>query len=317
MTPWALARFLMLGAIWGSSFLFMRVALDGISDRQVVVGRMALGAVTLLAILAARREKLPRSVRIWGHLAFLVVFANLIPFFSFAWAEDGRVTSGLAGIFNAMTPLMTMLIATSVLAEERLTRYRTTGLLLAFVGVVLILQPWKGFAGSSLTGQLACLVAATSYGIAITYTRKFLSGAGYSPVTLAAGQISLGALVLLIATPFWAATPVHLDVKVTGAIAMLGVLGTGVAYLFNYGLIRDIGATRMSTVTYAMPVVAVILGVIVLSEPVRWFDFVGAAVIVLGIAVSERRIRWRTACRRSPARRRVGAEQRGSSGLPG
>jgi drug/metabolite transporter (DMT)-like permease len=291
MTRSALLRWCLLALVWGSSFLFMKVALEGISDRQIVVGRMTLGAGALMLIVAVRRERLPRELRIWGHLLYLTIIANLIPFFCFAWAEHGRVSSSLAGIYNAMTPLMTVLVAMVALPGERPTVQRISGVVLGFLGVGVILHPWTGLGGSSLTGQLACLLAATCYGVAITHMRRYISGSGYSPLAVSASQLSLGAGILLLMSPFVAATSVHLTWKVVAAILALGILGTGIAYVVNYGLIAEIGATRTSTMTYAMPVVAVILGVAILGEHVHWYHFVGAAIVITSVAVTDGRIR--------------------------
>lgn len=293
MTRGPLARFLLLASIWGASFLFIKVALEGMTDLQVVLGRCLFGAVALAAIVVARRVPLPRSPTIWGHLLLLGLIANVVPFFCFAWAEDGRVSSGLAGIYNASTPLATLLIAISVLPEERATRPRLVGLVLGFLGVVVVIAPWRGLGAASFGGQLACLLAAACYGVAITYTRRFLSGSGHPPLALAAGQVACASVVMLALAPFVAADPVSLPWRVVASIVALGALGTGVAYLLFYALIGEVGATRASTVTYVVPLVAVTLGIVVLGESVTWNDFVGAAVVVLGISVAEQRLRLR------------------------
>src|SRR4051812_3833187 len=134
----SMARLAVLAGIWGTSFVLIKVALHGVSPAQVVLGRLTSGVAVLAAIVVVRREPLPRSPRIWAHLALMGVVANLAPFFLFAWGEQ-RVSSGLAGIYNATTPLVTLVVAIAVFSEERATAVRTVGLLLGFAGVVLVL----------------------------------------------------------------------------------------------------------------------------------------------------------------------------------
>ena len=278
-----------MAGIWGCSFLFIKVGLDGLSPPQVVLGRVGAGALVLLAVLAVRRQPLPRGRSIWLHSTVFAVIGNVVPFLLFAWGET-HVSSSRAGVLNATTPLCTLLVAMLFLPEEGPTRARVTGLLIGFAGVVVLVGPWSSSGGDSLAGQLACLAAAASYGVAFTYTRRFLSGAGYPPAVLAAVQLTAGTVILLVMAPFVATAPVHLSVRVVLSVLTLGALGTGFAYLIYHGLVRDTGATFTSMVTYLAPVVAVVLGVVALDEPVVWNLFVGALIIILGVAVAEGRL---------------------------
>lgn len=280
----------LLAAIWGTSFLLMKVALVDLTPLQIVLGRMAIGAAVLLVVLRTRAERLPSGRRIWASLAFVGVVANVVPFFLIAWGEQ-YVGSGLAGIYNATTPLFTLLVATAALPEERPTAAKTAGLAVGFLGVLLVMAPWRGVGHAALAGQLACLAAAACYAVAITYTRKYLSGSGLPPVVLAAGQLVCATVVVMALFPLWATSSVSLPPKVLASMLALGALGTGIAYLIFYRLIGEIGATAASTVTYLVPVVAVTLGVAVLGEAVAWNDFVGAAVVLLGVAVAGGQLR--------------------------
>ena len=292
----AALRLLVLGVVWGTSFLFIKVALDGLSPLQVSLGRTALGAAALWALVLARRMPLPRQVRTWGHITVLCVVGNVVPFVGFAWAGD-RISSGVSGVYNATTPLMTLLVALALRGDERVTGERIAGLLLGFAGVVVVLGPWRGSDQENLvSGQLAALGASASYGLAFNYARRFLSRAGIPPVVLATCQLSV-ALVLLGAVTLAAGwEPVDLAGDVVAAMLALGVLGTGFAFILYHGLIRDIGATSASMVTFIIPVVAVSLGVVVLDEPLGWNLFVGGAVVVLAVALAEGRLWRRTRC---------------------
>ncbi|HKA69786.1 MAG TPA: DMT family transporter [Actinomycetes bacterium] len=286
-----LARLIGVALIWGSSFLFMKVALDGLSDIQIVLIRTLLGAGVLWFVLRLRRVRLPRDRWAWIHLLVLGAIGTAMPFFLFVWAEDNGVSSGLAGIYNATTPLWTMLLALLLLAEERIVPARIGGLVLGFVGVITVLAPWQGVGGGNLLGQLACLAAGLAYGVSLIYNRRNLPRYGIGPLPAAFGM-SIGAAgwsTVMAGGIGW--QPVHLTWPVVLCVGALGVFGTGIAYLLFFGLLSNVGATRASTVTYVIPLVAVALGVLILGEHVAWYHFVGGAIVVLGIAVAEQRLR--------------------------
>jgi drug/metabolite transporter (DMT)-like permease len=283
------ARFVALGAIWGSSFLFIKEALEGLAPAQVVLGRLLAGAIVLVAAVLFGHGRWPREAKVWGHLALLAVVANVVPFFLFAWGEQ-RVGSSLAGVLNAATPLLTMVIGLVVVPEERATVVRSIGLAAGFVGVIVILAPWRpGAAEGALSGKVACLGAAACYGVSFTYTRRFVTGRGYGSSTLAASQISIAALLAAVVTPVVAHDGPHLHGSVVAAVLALGMGGTGVAYLLYYRLIADVGATTAAMVTYVIPVVAVVLGVVVRHEPLTANVVIGAAVVIGAVALAEGR----------------------------
>ena len=300
------ARIAVLAAIWGCSFLFIKVALEGVSAVQVAVARTVLGTAALGTYVLIRRERLPRGRVTWLHLAVMGLVANVLPFLAFSWGEDHGATSGLAAIYNGATPLWTLLVAIVALPAERPTRARLTGLVVGFLGVLLVLAPWRSTHGAHISGQLACLSAGVCYGVGFAWTRRFLTGVG-SPPALALAQLLCATAEFAVVAPFFATGPVSLPPRVWLSLLALGAAGTGAAYVIYYGLILDVGATTASTVTYVVPLVAVTLGVVVLGEAVRWNDFAGAAVVIAGIAVAEGRLRWRT----------VPVKARGSSEAPG
>jgi drug/metabolite transporter (DMT)-like permease len=269
--------------------LFIKVALEGLAPAQVVLGRLATGAIVLTGAMVVRRGRWPRDPRMWAHLAVLAVVANVLPFFLFAWGER-RVSSGLAGVLNAATPLLTMLIGLVVVPAERATRVRLVGLLAGFGGVIVILAPWRaGAAEGDLAGKLACLGAAACYGMSFTYTRRFVTGRGHGSHVLAASQIMVAAGLAVVITPVVAPQSPHLSAAVVGAVLALGCGGTGLAYLLYYRLITDVGATTAAMVTYVIPVVAVVLGVVVRHEPLTLNMVVGAAIVIAAVALAEGR----------------------------
>jgi drug/metabolite transporter (DMT)-like permease len=282
----SLVRLGALAVLWGSGFLFIKVALEGMSPIQIVLGRLVAAAVVMVGVIAYRKEHLPCRFLPWTHLAVMAVVTNIAPYFLFAWAEL-HITSSLAGVLNATTPLFTLLLAVST-HTERLTAPRLAGLILGFVGVVVLAAPWQdGALGSSLFGIGAALLASVCYAASYVYARRFLSDGELSPLVLSSGQMIAGAILLTLLSPAVARQPVTLTANVVASVIVLGVLGTGIAYVLNYRLIADEGATAASTVTYLLPIVAVILGVLILSEPLSWNLALGGVVILVGVGLSE------------------------------
>jgi drug/metabolite transporter (DMT)-like permease len=280
------SRFVALTLIWGASFLFIKVGVEALAPLQVAFARMLFGALTLVAIALARREKLPREPRLIAHLAVAAALANAIPFTLFAYAEQ-HVTSALASIGNATVPLFTLLFATFVLPDERPTFRRGLGLGIGFCGVLVVLGAWRGLAaGPDLGGMLLILVAAACYGASAVYMRRHLSYSGYSSLALSVGQLVTGVVQLGIVLPFATHVPEHLPLRVLASVFALGAFGTGIAYVLSYGLIKIAGATVASTVTYFIPIVSIAIGVVGLGEHLAWNAPLGALIIVAGALLS-------------------------------
>ena len=284
-----LGQYLLLGLTWGASFLFIKVGLEGLSPGQVVLGRLTVGAVTLGAVSVVTRQPLPRAPTVWAHLAVVSVLLCVAPFLLFAWAEQ-HIASGLTSIYNATTPLMTMLVALAALPQEHPTRARLAGLLLGFAGVFVVLGPWRGVSGGGMLAQGGCLLATASYGLAFVYLRRYISPLGIAAIPTATVQVGLGALLMLLLAPLDALQPVHLSGRVVASVLVLGAVGTGLAYVWNTNIVSGWGATNASTVTYLTPLVGVLLGIAVLHESVSWNEPVGAVLVVLGIAISQDRL---------------------------
>lgn len=286
-------QFVLTGIIWGSSFLFMKVALGGLSPAQVAWSRLVLGAVTLGIFVAVRRETLPRRLVVWMHMLVLALSFCVVPFLLFSWAQQ-HVTSGLASIYNATTPIMTAVMAWAVFRVEKLRIIQIAGILIGILGVMVIIAPWQGLApDQSLIAQFAILGATACYGFSLAYMRRFTSDSGMSPLVFSFLNIGIAAVIMLVLTPFIALTPVRLDAAIIVCLVLLGCLGTGVAYIWNQNVLRAWGPTRASTVTYITPVVGVVLGAVVLGETVSWNEPAGALVVFGGILLAQDRLRRR------------------------
>ena len=276
-----------LALIWGSNFLWIKVALDGLSPVQLTLARMAAGALVLAVIVRARAESAPTDRRFIGHITVAALVGNVVPYLLFAIGEQ-TVDSALAGVLNATTPLWTVLVAVLAGQERNLTSTRVVGLAVGFVGALVIFQPWTLDGGDNLGGQLACLAAAASYGVSYVYIARFLTPRRLSPFVLAYGQMIAATVLLVPAALVAGRQSIEVDASVLAALAMLGFVGTGLAYVINYIIIARDGATVASTVTYLLPVVAVVLGAVVLDEAITVAMLVGTTIVLVGVALARR-----------------------------
>ncbi|MGW1073510.1 DMT family transporter [Streptomyces sp. NPDC002537] len=286
---WAVARMGVLALLWGSTFLWIKLALDGFSPVQVTLIRCALGAAVLLAMCVRTRQGLPRARTTWRHLLVAAFFCNALPFAFFSLAER-TVDSGLAGVLNATTPLWSLLIGVALGTERGLGAVRLGGLLLGFAGTVLIFAPWHR-SGLVSWGALAILGAAASYAVAFVYMGRKLVGTGTPTVSLAAGQLIAATGLTALTLPAGGLVSVELDPMALTAVAVLGVVATGVTFYLTFRIIADEGATNAATVGYLLPVVSVVLGAIVLGEELNLRVVAGMAVVLVGVGMTRRKRR--------------------------
>ncbi|MFG3281214.1 DMT family transporter [Streptomyces sp. NPDC048111] len=285
-------RFTGLSLIWGFSFLLIKVGTDGYAPFQVTFGRLLFGTLVLAAAMAVKRQGLPRGRRTWLHVTVAALLLNAAPFSLFAYAELS-IPSTLAGICNATSPLWGMALSMVALSEDRPTRRRVAGLGLGFVGVLTVLGAWQGFHGLDVTGTALALLASLCYPIGWIYVRRTLAGSGHSNLSLIGSQLGVATLQLALVTPLFAGFPASFPVVPLLAVAALGALGTGLAVLVQYGLVNEVGPTTAQMVTYFIPVIATAAGVAVLGEGLSWNTPVGAAVVLVGAALTQSRPRAR------------------------
>jgi len=208
----------------------------------------------------------------------------------FAVAEQ-TVDSSTAGIINATTPLWTVVLALAVRHQKTITSWQAAGLVVGFAGAVLIFTPWRTTSALLSAGGLECLAASVSYAISYIYMDRFLARRGVGPVVLSACQLAAAAVMLAIALAVSGAPAPHVTAEAVAAVAVLGIVGTGFAYVLNYQIIASEGATVASTVTYLPPVVAIVLGVVVLGETVTAAMLAGIALVLVGVALTRVRTR--------------------------
>lgn len=275
----------LLGFFWGSSYLFIRIGVDaGLQPFTLVTLRLAIGFLLLATVVAVARERLPRDPRTYGHLVVIAVLSVALPFSLISWAEQS-VASSLAAVINGAIPLVVIVIAAAVLPDEPFTAPRVLGLLVGFVGVAILVGFDPGvLAGTSVLPALALLGSTTSYAAGGVYARRFLQGV--KPMITALFEVAF-ALVMaaVLATLLDGGIRLPTRTDAIFAVIWLGLLGSGLAFLIFFRLLGRWGATRTSLVAYLMPVVGLVLGAVVLHEPVDARLVIGTALVISGIAI--------------------------------
>lgn len=284
---------LALATVWGGSFFFNEVAVRDLPVLSVVVGRVALAALILMAILRLRGERLPRGRRIWIAFACMGLMNNALPFSLIVWGQQ-HIASGVASILNAATPLFTVLLAHVLTRDERMTGGKITGVLIGLAGVAVMIGVGAlRDLGVHVAAQLMCLMAAVSYALAGIFGRRF-RGMGVSPMATATGQVIASSLILLplaliVDRPWGLAPP---GVAAIGALIGVATLSTALAYTLYFRILATAGATNLLLVTFLVPASAILLGTLILGEVLLLRHMMGMALIGAGLAAIDGRP-WR------------------------
>ena len=284
-----LPAYLALGTVWGCSFIFIELGLEFLTPFGVAFIRCALGAITLLIFTKIRKVDLPKDRKIWQKLWVVAMLLNVIPGVLFAFAQQ-FVTSFLASIINAGTPLMTLVFMLIVFREEKLKPEQIIGLIIGALGVLTVVGVWKDLGDNQLVGVIALLIAISCYGASYPYSTRNVIPLKLKPEALATGQLTMAAVTLL---PFFIINGISTDVyRPQSVIAMLclGIFGSGFAYIWNFAITAAAGSAIASTVTYLTPVVAVIVGFLYLGEVIVWHEIVGALIVIVGALLSQGRL---------------------------
>lgn len=268
-----------LAAIWGSSFLFIVIALRDLAPSTLILLRMASGALALAVYVRLAGHRLSLLCPYAWPLALLAVINTAVPFFLIAWGQQ-YIDSGLAAIFNASAPLFTALFAIPIDRTQRVTGARLAGVVLAFTGVVLLVGFELSSGERAVAGGLAIVAAAACYGVGGLYAgRRFV---GLPPSLVALGSLAWATLFVL---PVGAAQASMLGWESALSVLYLGVAATGVAYLLYFGLIAGAGASKAVLVTYLVPSIALVYGAVFLEETVTAVSLAGLALVLMGVAL--------------------------------
>ena len=274
--------FIALGVMWGSSYLFIKIGVADLTPFTLVAGRLAIGLLLLIGVTLVSRVALPSRLPTYGHLLVMSIFSIVLPFSLITWAELS-VASSLAAIITAAVPLFVIVIAALALRDEPITLSRIIGLVVGFGGVVILTGGGAGGQSDPLA-MLALVGAAASYAVGAVYARRNISG--LPPIVPAVFQVGFAFVIsAVLALVFERPFDLELTPSAVLSVVWLGLLGSGLAYLAFFRLLRTWGATRTSTVAYLLPVVGIVLGVVVASEPIDVGIVVGTLLVIGGIAL--------------------------------
>jgi drug/metabolite transporter (DMT)-like permease len=291
------AAFWLLALAWGTSFLFIKIGLRSLQPLTLVALRLLVGWLGLAFLMAWRGLSLPRQWSTWRHLLVMGAINTAVPFVLITWAESGvnGVDSAVASILNSTVPLFSIVIAGVIFRIEEVTIGRVLGLLIGFAGVVLLLSRDLTGQWGQAVPQLAVVMAALCYAFSSTYARRNLHAV--DPIILAAGQLLIAdVLVWLAALGFEDFGSQALTWTAVAAILWLGLLGSCLAYILYFHILRSWGATRTTLVTYILPVVGVSAGAIFLNEALDWRLVVGGLLILSGVGT----VNWRPRRKNQP-----------------
>ena len=280
--------FLLLGGIWSSSFLWIKIAVQEVGPITLVAFRVLFGLLFTILVVFFQRTQLPRTFKEWFPILFLGISNVAIPFFLISWGEQS-IDSAVAAILDATVPLFTIVIAHMALHDDKMTVQKVLGLLIGFAGVVVLMSKDIGQSAGPLLGQAAVVLACAFYAGSSVYARR--STENLPGILRSAGPLISSTAVMWLAT-FFIEKPVRIpQLPITWiALLWLGVLGSGFAFILNYYLIHEIGPTRTTMVTYLFPLGGVILGVSFLGEKLSWQLLGGAALIISSLVVAN----WKT-----------------------
>ncbi|HKU64647.1 MAG TPA: DMT family transporter [Rhizomicrobium sp.] len=283
---------LWLALLWGSSFFFYKVLVAALPPVTVVLGRVGLAAIAMNLWLAAQGQSMPLSGKLWLRFLLLGFLNSSFPFVLIAWGEL-HISSGLASILNATTPIFMVAVAHWGTDDEKLSVGKAVGIALGILGVVVLVGPGVLGGTGAIWGELAVIAASCSYGFGGVYSRRFKD---LSPLQAATGQMT-GATILLIPLSLLLDRPWSLampSADVWAAWLAIALVNTALAYVVYYRMVANVGVTYISLVTFLIPVIALFLGTVFLDESVTLHALIGMAIIALGLAAANERLFRRT-----------------------
>ncbi len=276
---------ILLAALWGPSFVFIKVGVETIPPLTLVFGRVALAAVLLYLVLRWQHGRLPDSLDTWKHISVVALVHNAAPFFLFAWGEQ-YVDSALASILNGTIPLFTILLAHLFTQDDHLTPAKVIGVLVGFGGMLVLVYPsFQGGVMATAWGVMALVLASFLYGVAIVYARNHLRG--LPPLVAPTGQMIMASVYLLPLMLLWERPWQLPPPSMASIVSMLAlaVFGTALAFIVYYRLLERAGASYLSMVAYMIPVFGIFFSVILLDEKLTGEMIVGGMLILLGVMI--------------------------------
>lgn len=282
---WALI--IMLGAIWGCSFLFNAILIREISPLWVSAGRVSIGAIICWVFFLVTRRKAPTDWRIYAQLLVLGILNYAIPFALFPWSEE-HLPSGIVGVINGMTPMTTVIVSQLWPGGEKATWNKVLGVVIGFAGAILLATPSlaAGISGQALA-YLAAFAATLCYALTLNYARRFKA---IDSAAVASSSLTAAALVMIPIAFVFSGTPVITRPETWGALFGIGVFSTSFSFLLVYWLLPKVGATNLSLNTFITPISAILLGVLILHESLAPAQIAGMLVIFIGLVFIDGRL---------------------------
>lgn len=278
-----------LGGLWGSMFFFNEIGLRGFGPIQLVLVRFAIASMVLLPYLWVRRIKLPRGLRIWCHIAVVALLANVATSIGYTLGQQ-HVDSGFTSVINSTIPVWTLLLALAFGAKRRVRWLQVVGMVVGLAGVILVISPWRTATGFTLSGAALCLLAALAYAGSYVYLERFLVEEDYSIVSITAAQFLCATGFLVVLAPIFEPNLPSPGSDALTACVVLAVLCTVLPTVVSFHVVAVSGPAVAALANYLIPVVGLVLGIVVLAEPMTATVLSGAVVVVFGVALCQLKI---------------------------
>jgi len=273
-----------LGLIWGTNFLYMKLAVQHISPIQVVFLRVALSIIPIVVYGVATNSFDRKHIKSWYHFLVMAVMATVVYYYCFVKGAH-LLYSGIAGAISGSTPIFTFVLSILFLNEEKITFNKVLGLIIGLLGIMLLAKPFDaGFTPTTWEGIMYMAVGSLSFGASFIYAKKYITPLNIPAAALTSYQLIGATLILLMITDFRGIQNVFNNTKsALGLVIGLSFLGTGLAYLIYYFIIEQMGALKASSVTYIPPIIALVVGSTLGGEPIVLTDFIATMIVLVGV----------------------------------
>lgn len=279
--------FFWASVLFAGNYMFAAVAIESFTPIEISWARTTLAAISLTVFVFIKKDRLPRGRATWIKLHVSAFLLNTVAFAGMAFAVT-RITTVQTSIWNALVPLMTLLLVIIFVPEERPSKHRVAGLMMGLVGAVVLAEPWNGLGAINFYGTSMILLSTLGYSAGLVYVRRTFGGLQDSSMSLTAGQMICSASHFTILLPWFHSPTFSPTTKTVLSVVALGIFGTAMTFLLIQELIRVAGASIAGDTTYLIVFVAMVLGVVVLGEPINLWQIVGASSILLGLVVINR-----------------------------
>ncbi|MGD9809594.1 MAG: DMT family transporter [Deferribacterales bacterium] len=286
----SLIAFCVLGLIWGSNFIYMKISTDYLSALQIVYMRVLFGFIAVFFYSLYYKKLRLSDLRHSVHFFVMSLLATSVYYFCFV-KGTALLLSGIAGAVSASIPLFTFMLSVIFLPEEKVTLRKLSGITLGLLGVVIIALPsGDSLLSANVKGVLYIIAGAFSLGASFVYAKKFISPLNINPSALVTYQLSYALVVLAVIVDYNNLDNIFINTNAAlGLIIGLGALGTGVAYIIYYFLVAKLGPITASSATYVPPLVALVIGAVLVGEPIALNDYIASALILAGVFLLKRK----------------------------